>query len=487
MNLEPLEQVRKGRLDKIRELGIDPYANPGGYIRKNSEIIKEFEDWESPSWRFPKDTGPDSEYMSQGRIMLLRDAGGLLFAQIRDDTATIQIAISKKDVDEKTFKLSKLLDLGDIVAVNGKLRRTKTGEITIWAKSVNLVCKSLTHPPDKVEGIKDVELGYRKPYLKMAFDDSLVKRIHTRSTLIKSLRSYFEAEDFVEVETPMLHAMAGGAAAKPFATHLNCLNIPLYMRIAPELYLKRLIVGGMSKIFEINRNFRNEGIDATHNPEFTALEAYAIGETDITLYHLFSEILTNVVAEITEDEEGYFEYNGQKILTGRFSEYEYVELYKEATGRNFFDEKDKILANKIFEEKCESLLNPCHPSVIRGYPAILSPLTKTRDGDNDIAQRSDLFIAGMEIGTFYTEQNDPEKQYEAFTAQLSGSNEEESTLRTLDEDFIEALKVGMPPTGGFGIGIDRLVMLLTNQTSIRDVLAFPFMRPLATLNAEAQD
>jgi lysyl-tRNA synthetase class 2 len=469
MHLSNLEKDRFDRLEKIRSLGFDPYDNPRKYVSNTiKQSVKKFLEQESLE---PEET-------VQGRIFLFRDSGGLIFAQIRDHTATIQIAISKKNVSENHFKLAKLLEIGDVVNVSGKIRRTQTQEITIWVKDIYLCCKSLSHPPDKQEGIKDVEIAYRKPYLKMAFDNSLLKIIQTRSKIIHSIRDYFNSIDFIEVETPMLHSIAGGAAAKPFKTHLNSLDIPLYLRIAPELYLKKLIVGGLPKIFEINRNFRNEGIDSTHNPEFTVIEAYSINETDLSLSGIVADCLKNVVKDLGMDNE--IEFDGKKItFYDRFDEYDYITLYKDTTGRNFFDEPDPVIANKIFEKECEKMLDPCIPSIVSGYPACLSPLTKTKPENPDIAQRSDLFIAGMEMGTFYTEQNDPLLQYNCFAKQITES-EEDATHRTMDLDFIEALKVGMPSTGGFGLGIDRLVMLLTNNSSIRDVLAFPFMRPIST-------
>jgi lysyl-tRNA synthetase class 2 len=491
MPLTNLERVRQGRLEKIRELGIDPYGIPVFEIKPIYEVVDSFignESTASPEYLA-------REWRTQGRIVLLRDNGGLIWLKIRDDSREVQIAISKKDVvGEKTFQLAKLLDLGDIVFVVGTLRRTKTGEITIWATDVGLACKSLAHPPDKVAGLQDVELRYRKRYIDMAFNEGFIKTLKIRSRIIQLLRSEFEDRRYIEVETPMLHPIAGGAAARPFKTHLNALDIPLYMRVAPELYLKRLIVGGMRRVFEINRNFRNEGIDATHNPEFTALEAYAINEDVFSLMNLVESIIKDVARNLFRsppssnplpDPVHVYNYDGYEIdLRSPFKIVSYSELYHRATGLTLTEDTDFVKANEIFEEKAEVLIDPRIPTFVHGYPAAISPLTKVASKQSIIAQRADLFIGGMEIGTIYTEQNDPNVQYNVFTNQLAGDDDEESTHRTLDEDFIEALKVGMPPTGGLGIGIDRLVMLLTGNTSVRDVIAFPFMRPLHSAVAD---
>jgi lysyl-tRNA synthetase class 2 len=478
MNLSELEQVRHGRLEKIRELGIDPYgsAQPGAepvYVLVDTFVANE--QTASPQYLA-------REWTTQGRIMLLRDNGGLIWLKIRDDTREVQVAISKKDVvNEKVFQLAKLLDLGDIVTVRGTMRRTKTGEVTVWAKDVQIACKSLAHPPDKVAGLQDVELRYRKRYVDMAFNEGFTKTLRVRSRIVQLLREEFSDRKFFEVETPMLHPLAGGAAAKPFKTHLNALDIPLFMRVAPELYLKRLIVGGMRRVFEINRNFRNEGIDATHNPEFTALEAYAVNQNVRSLMDMVEGIIKGVVFSLDRtdhDHRGIHRFGEHLVnFNEKFRVVSYSDLYKQATGIDITADTDFVRANELFEKVAEPLIDPNIPTFVYGYPSAISPLTKASVCPY-IAERADLFIGGMEIGTIYTEQNDPQAQYDVFTKQLAGADDEEETHRTLDEDFIEALKVGMPPTGGLGLGVDRLVMLLTGNTSVRDVIAFPFMRPL---------
>jgi len=485
MELNKFEQVRKDRLDKIRQLtGTDGY----GRTLLNLEPIGAVRSWfEANENDYPPELPrtPDAVQKTvQGRIILLRDTGSLIFLQIRDDSGVIQIAISKKDVSALDFAMSKLLDMGDIIGVQGWLRRTKSGEVTVWAASVAIQTKSLAHPPDKHAGLKDMETRYRQRYLDMAFNDEFAKVVRKRSDFIRLLRGEFERSGYVEVETPMLHPIAGGAAARPFKTHLNALDIPLFLRIAPELYLKRLIVGGMSKVYEINRNFRNEGVDATHNPEFTALEAYAINENVLTIMGWIEVALLNVVKHF--EPSGVLVYNGTEIDFNSFMVLNYVDLYRQGTGRNLFDEQDMHAANKRFESQCEGLINPKYPTFVFGYPSAISPLTKKIANQEALCYRADLFIGGMEVGTIYTEQNDPEIQFEVFNSQVD--DDEERTHRTMDTDFIEALKVGMAPTGGFAFGIDRLVMLLTGNSSVRDVLAFPFMRPqVPTSSVALQD
>lgn len=480
MHLSELEQVRKARLDKIRELNVDPYGCAIQDVEKIGNLVDNFKAGE-PLAPNPDNLFYSTPHRAQGRIVLRRDNGGLIWFKIRDDSGEIQVAFSKKSASEpENFALAKLTDLGDIITVDGPIRRTQTGEITIWASRIYLACKSLAHPPDKVEGLQDVEIRYRQRYLDMAFNGDFTRRLQERSRIISLLRKAFEGRRYIEVETPMLHPIAGGAAARPFATHLNALDIPLFMRIAPELYLKRLIVGGMSRVFEINRNFRNEGVDATHNPEFTALEAYGINETAQSLMMMVEEIIKEVVFSIDNtphDHQGIFKFGEHLVdFNQPFRVVSFKELFQRGVSKDILQETDFIKANKLFEEFCEPLIDPNVPTFVYGYPSAISPLTKTIAGAEVLSQRADLFIGGMEIGTIYTEQNDPQVQFDVFNQQLS--DDEESTHRTMDTDFVEALKVGMPPTGGLGIGVDRLVMLLTGQTSVRDVIAFPFMRPL---------
>ncbi len=481
------EQQRNVRLGKMRAINCDPY----GKTHETQEVASTIICANALRKAIKETTGNDTVNTDigistkiQGRIVLLRDNGGLIWLQIKDDTGIIQAAISKKDVaSEVDFQKAKLLDLGDIVYVEGNLRYTKSGELTVWVKNLEVQCKSLCHPPEKHAGLQNVETRYRKRYLDMAFNNDFANTLKIRSFVVSRIRNFFEKNNYIEVETPMLHPLAGGAAAKPFKTHLNALDIDLFLRVAPELYLKKLVVGGLKKIFEINRNFRNEGIDATHNPEFTALEAYSINESCYSLSLMTLDLLREIVQEVkkemkvSEDLPGSkVHYNNQVINldTPHFTTYE--ELYKRGTGRDLFSELDFFEANKRFEQECEPLIDPCIPTFVSGYPSAISPLTKQTKENALISQRIDLFIGGMEIGTMYTEQNDPQIQFDIFLRQVSDA--EESTHRTMDESFIDALKVGMPPTGGLGIGIDRLVMLICNKTSIRDVIAFPFMRPI---------
>ena len=431
-----------------------------------------------------------------GRIVLHRDNGRLQWLTIRDQTGDIQVAVSKKDVEPTEFRQAKICDLGDIVVVNGALMKTNTGEITIWAEGFTVACKSLAPPPEKWSGLSDPELRYRKRYVDLYTSPQTMQVFRTRSEIVKTLRQMLDERGFLEVETPMMQVMAGGAAARPFITHMNALDIDLFMRIAPELYLKRLLVGGMTQVYEIGRNFRNEGLDRRHNPEFTALEVYqAFGNYD-TMLELTENLIRSVAETVTgNDKEAILTYDDYEIdYSQPFIQISYADLFERALGykisdvtkaradaasRNLKHEgmADIFVINELFEEVAEKIIDPSRPTFVRDYPAALSPLTRTSVDNSEIAERWDLFIGGMEMGTGYTEQNDPDKQADAFRRQLEGADAEESTYRNYDEDFIEALKVGMPPAGGMGLGVDRLVMLMTNSSSIRDVILFPMLRP----------
>ncbi|MEM1183898.1 MAG: lysine--tRNA ligase [Planctomycetota bacterium] len=447
-----------------------------------------------------------------GRVKLHRDGGKLIWMNLRDDTReSFQIAVSKKDCDEQGFGVAKKTDLGDIIIAEGPLMKTMKGEVTLWASSVRPASKSLVVPPAKHEGLADIELRYRQRYIDLWATPQTMRTFQLRSKIVAAVRKHLESEGFVEVETPMLQVQAGGAAARPFETHMNALDIPLYMRIAPELYLKRLLVGGMPRVFEINRNFRNEGLDKQHNPEFTMVELYqAFGD-----YHTVMGITEGIVraaatlacreraGEDGVDAEGLFVPWGDISIDfgSPFERVTYAELFErvlgfptsdierarseaESRGIKLVNESgerldDLFVINELFEDVAEPTLDPGKPTWIMDYPSALSPLTRPKPSDLSIAERADLFVGGMEIGPHYTELNDPDVQESKFRGQLAGIDDEESTFRTFDADFVRALKVGMPPAGGMGLGIDRLTMVLTNQQTIRDVILFPMMRPEA--------
>lgn len=443
-----------------------------------------------------------------GRVMLHRDNGKLIWLNLRDHTRdTFQIAVSKRDCEESGFKLAKVLDGGDIVVAQGPLTMTNTGEVTCWADMLIPASKCLVPPPEKHAGLQDTERRYRQRYMDMWSNPETTRVLMLRSKLMSAMRRYLEGQDFVEVETPVLQTQAGGAAARPFLTHMNALSLDLSLRIAPELYLKRLLVGGMPRVYEVSRNFRNEGLDKSHNPEFTSLEVYqAFGNYESMLE--LTEGLIRELAVLAAAEQGGDAANmpfGDLNIDyqSSFKRVTYSQLFEKALGFSICEidkargecEKrglktkskdgtpidDIFIINELFEEVAEHSLDPAKPTFVMDYPASLSPLTRPKPGTLGdavpLADRWDLFIGGMEIGPAYTELNDPDIQEQKFREQLAGVDDEESTFRTFDEDFVNALKVGMPPAGGLGLGMDRLVMLLANQRSIRDVLPFPMMKP----------
>jgi lysyl-tRNA synthetase class 2 len=443
-----------------------------------------------------------------GRVMLHRDNGKLIWLNLRDHTRdTFQIAVSKRDCDEKGFNLAKVLDGGDIVVAQGPLTMTNTGEVTCWADTLIPASKCLVPPPEKHAGLTDTERRYRQRYMDMWANPETTRVLLLRSKLMSAMRRNLERQDFVEVETPVLQTQAGGAAARPFLTHMNALSLDLSLRIAPELYLKRLLVGGMPRVFEVSRNFRNEGLDKSHNPEFTSLEVYqAFGnyETMLELTEGLIRELAQLAATELGSDAASMPFGDLNIdYHAPFERITYSQLFENALGFKI-DEIDKarsecdkrglktkskdgtpiddiFIINELFEEVAEHKINPAKPTFVMDYPASLSPLTRPKPGTENnkipLADRWDIFIGGMEIGPAYTELNDPDVQEQKFREQLAGVDDEESTFRTFDEDFVNALKVGMPPAGGLGLGMDRIVMLLANQRSIRDVLPFPMMKP----------
>ena len=454
-----------------------------------------------------------------GRIVQHRDVGKLVFMVLRDDTGDLQVSVSKADMAAEGFRLAKKLDYGDIVTAQGRVGQTRRGEICIWATDVSIHSKSLAPPPGKHHGLADAEMRYRKRYVDMYANPETIQVFKARSRIISCIRSFMENRSFLEVETPMMQPKAGGAAARPFETHHNALDMPLVMRIAPELYLKRLLVGGMPRVYEINRNFRNEGIDRSHNPEFTSMEVYEAFGNYETILELTESLLHELAVDRREQllaagddrslgttDAPLLPYGELQIDWGKpFVRVSYHDLFERALGFSASDHdqvlakalelgrddaatmQHDVLVNVLFEEFAEPKIDPSKPTFVMDYPSALSPLTRPHADRPDIAERWDIFIGGMEIGPAYTELNDPDIQRAKFTEQLDGieADDEESTFRTLDEDFLEALTVGMPPAGGLGLGIDRIVILLTDSASIRDVILFPLMRPIGMQSEDA--
>lgn len=428
-----------------------------------------------------------------GRVMQQRVMGNLIFIVLRDVSGDIQVGISKKAVSKQAFDLAKITDYGDLVCCEGPLGTTNTGELTLWASGDHgfiFETKSLALPPGKWSGLTDHETRYRKRYVDLYTNPEVMEVMQKRSKILKGARDFLEQRGFLEVETPMMQSIPGGAAARPFVTHMNALDIDLYLRIAPELYLKRLLVGGMPKVFEINRNFRNEGVSQRHNPEFTMLELYeAYGDLYTVMDHA-----ENLIKTLAQSIGGSLQLPfGEWVIDySNFRRAKYHDLFLEHNGFPASDavklkaraaelhlktegKAHDLIVSEVWETTVEQHL--IQPTFVIDYPASLCPLTKRKVGEEHIAERFELYVAKMELGNAYTELNDPEVQEANFRQQVEGQDDEAATFRNVDEDFLEALRVGMPPAGGLGIGIDRLVMLLTGQKSIRDVILFPLMRP----------
>jgi lysyl-tRNA synthetase class 2 len=472
-----LEHQRREKLSLIRELGIDPYGGRYEGVEPAAEIKGRFRD------------GDDTQKAKcAGRIVLLRDIGKLIFITLRDSSGTIQIGLSKKLLGE-SWNLAGLLDLGDIIGAAGQLGKTKTGEITIWVaeNGLTFLSKCLCPPPEKFHGLADVDQRYRQRYVDLWANPEVAERFKNRSAIIAAIREYLTSKGFLEVETPMMQTIAGGAAAKPFVTHHNSLDMDLFLRISPELFLKRLLVGGMERVFEINRNFRNEGLSRQHNPEFTMLEVYQAYADYSVMMDLTEELIGLCVERYCRSRQVQF---GDVTIdfTWPWRRAQYADLLKEYAGCDIDDIKavrakarelgleladmdDAVLVNEVFEAAVEDNLTA--PTFVIDYPAPLCPLTKRKKEDPRYAERFELFIAGMELANAYTELNDPAVQEENFKIQLRG---QQDTMATMDRDFITALKYGMPPAGGLGIGIDRLIMVLTGAATIRDVVLFPLLR-----------
>ncbi|GGB13003.1 lysine--tRNA ligase [Macrococcus hajekii] len=483
--------VRRQKMQDLIDLGIDPF---GQKFERSATAASLTEQWDQFSKEELHDKEEESHVTIAGRIMTKRGKGKAGFAHLKDLSGQIQIYVRKDAVGDEQFDLWNNADLGDIVGIEGVMFKTNTGELSVKAKSFTMLAKALRPLPDKFHGLQDVEQRYRQRYLDLITSDESTQTFITRSRIIQEMRNYLNQKGFLEVETPMMHAIAGGAAARPFVTHHNALDMTLYMRIAIELHLKRLIVGGLEKVYEIGRVFRNEGISTRHNPEFTMIELYEAYADYNDIMDLTEELIAYLAEKVTGSTT--VTYDGEEInLAPKWRRWHMVDAVKEYTGVNFYDVKSDEEAhqlakehgievkptmkyghilNEFFEQKVEEQL--VQPTFIYGHPVEISPLAKQNPEDKRFTDRFELFIVRREHANAFTELNDPVDQRQRFEAQMVEKEEGNDEAHEMDNDFIEALEYGMPPTGGLGIGIDRLVMLLTDSASIRDVLLFPYMR-----------
>ena len=475
-DVSKFERQRLQKLSRIKELGVEPYGNKYEGAEPAEDIKQRF-----------KDDDDTQRANCAGRIVLLRDIGKLIFITLRDRSGTIQVGLSKKLLSER-WELVKLIELGDTIGAAGQLGKTRTGEITVWADEVTFLSKCLLQPPEKFHGLADVDQRYRQRYVDLWANPEVMERFKARSAIVTTIREHLTSKGFLEVETPMMQTIAGGAAAKPFVTHHNSLDMDLFLRISPELFLKRLLVGGMERVFEINRNFRNEGLSRRHNPEFTMIEIYQAYADYNIMMDLTEELISLCVEKHCGDSK--VEFGDLAVdFTGPWRRARYTDLLAEYAGCDIDDmaavrEKarkldvdesemdDAVVVNEVFEATVEEHL--IAPTFVIDYPAALCPLARRKADNPKLAARFELFIARMELANAYTELNDPAQQHENFLHQLRG---EEESLTKMDNDYITALKYGMPPAGGLGIGIDRLIMVLTGAATIRDVVLFPLLRP----------
>lgn len=482
-------QVRRDKMNQLRDNGIDPFGKRYDRSHQSEQIIAAYQELSKEELEEKA-----IEVTIAGRMMTKRGKGKAGFAHLQDLEGQIQIYVRKDGVGDEQYEIFKTSDLGDLIGVTGKVFKTNVGELSVKATSFELLTKALRPLPDKYHGLKDVEQRYRQRYLDLIVNPDSKNTFIARSKIIQAMRRYLDDHGYLEVETPTMHSIPGGASARPFITHHNALDMPLYMRIAIELHLKRLIVGGLEKVYEIGRVFRNEGVSTRHNPEFTMIELYEAYAD----YQDIMSLTENLIAHIAQEVLGSttIQYGEEQIdLKPEWKRLHMVDAVKEATGVDFWNEvtveqaRDYAkehgveitksmtvghIINEFFEQKIEETL--IQPTFIYGHPVEISPLAKKNPEDPRFTDRFELFIVGREHANAFTELNDPIDQRERFEAQLKEREEGNDEAHMMDEDFVEALEYGMPPTGGLGIGIDRLVMLLTNAPSIRDVLLFPQMR-----------
>ena len=481
--------VRRQKMEELREKGIDPFGQRFERTHNSKELHETFDQRSKEELNEMNLTASVA-----GRMVAKRGKGKVGFAHLQDRDGRIQLYVRKDEVGEDPYQVFKKSDLGDFFGVTGQIMKTNTGEVTIKAEEITLLSKALRPLPDKYHGLTNVEQRYRQRYLDLISNKESFDRFMKRSQIISEIRRYLDGQGYIEVETPVLHNQAGGATARPFITHHNALDIDLYLRIALELHLKRLIVGGVEKVYEIGRVFRNEGIDTTHNPEFTMLECYTAYADFKDVMNLTEGIIRNAAEKTLGTSQ--ISYEGQAVdLASDFKRIHMVDAIKEETGVDFWQEvtldearelakKHHVeitdamqvghIINEFFETFVEETLQ--QPTFVYGHPVEVSPLAKKNVDDPRFTDRFELFIVGHEFANAFTELNDPIDQRERFESQEKEREAGNDEAHGVDEDFLEALEYGMPPTGGLGIGIDRLIMLLTDASSIRDVLLFPTMR-----------
>ena len=486
LDINHLMQIRRDKLNELQQEGKDPFEiTKFNRTHTSEDIEKHYDELEG------------KDVTVAGRIMSKRIMGKASFCHIQDATGKIQSYVSINDLGEESYKQFKEDDIGDIIGITGFVFKTKTGEISIHAKELVLLTKSLRPLPEKFHGLKDTDLRYRQRYVDLIVNPEVKQTFEKRIKIIKEMRRILDEKGYMEVETPILQTIAGGATAKPFITHHNSLDIDMYLRVAPELYLKRLIVGGFDKVYEIGRNFRNEGMDIKHNPEFTNMELYAAYENMEDMMAITEELISTIAKNVLGTTK--ITYQGVEIdLTPAWRRVTMIDIVKEKTGVDFneieTDEQAQEAARKagieidpikttrgdilaqFFDEKVEETL--IQPTIVYNYPIENSPLAKKVPEDPRMTQRFELFIGGREYANAFSELNDPIDQYERFLAQVKAREAGDEEANMMDTDFVNALEYGLPPTGGLGIGLDRLIMLLTDEASIRDILLFPTMKPL---------
>ncbi|HEX7359095.1 MAG TPA: lysine--tRNA ligase [Bryobacteraceae bacterium] len=467
---DDLLRQRQERIGQIEALGFAPYGQAFEFTHTIPQILSEY------GSKASEDLGESARVRIAGRILTIRRMGKAGFLHLLQNGEKLQLYIKRDAVTERSYKLYELLDAGDIIGVEGYLFRTRTGELTVHAEQLWFLSKILLPMPEKWHGLEDVEIRYRQRYLDLIANPDVRKTFLTRARLVASLRRQLDERGFLEVETPMMQPLFGGAAAKPFSTHHNALGIDLYLRIAPELYLKRLVVGGLERVYEINRNFRNEGISTRHNPEFTMLEFYQAYTDYRGLMDLSAELLRRAAIEATGSAQ--ITYQGQTIDFGQFRRLSMreaiIEFAPEAEKPALEDLDGNELVD-LFERFVEDKL--IQPAIIYDFPVEVSPLSKNKPDEPAFVERFEIYAAGLEIANAFTELNDPREQCRRFQAQLAARAAGDEEAHMMDEDYLRALCYGLPPTAGEGIGIDRLTMLFTDSKSIRDVILFPLLRP----------
>ena len=487
---------RRANLDELAALGVSPYPRAFARTDTVAALVEVHGDRTGPALEEQR-----PQTTTAGRVLAIRSFGKANFLAISDGKAQIQVYVRKDSLAERDFKIFKLLDFGDFVGVEGRVFRTRTNELTVWATRLEFLAKCLVPLPEKWHGLADVEIRYRQRYLDLIVNGEARSVFETRSRILAAIRRFLDARGYLEVETPMMQRVAGGALARPFVTHHNALDLQLYLRIAPELYLKRLVVGGIERVYEINRNFRNEGISTQHNPEFTMLEFYEAYSDYEALMTLTEQLLSTVAREVLGNDTCTF--GGREIsFAAPYARVSLREAVRRAVGERLgmdvteADLRDGAAAAaladrlavdvppkagpgkttlQLFEALCEDRLT--QPTFVHDFPTEVSPLSKQRPDDQDTVERFELFVGGMEVANAFSELNDPVEQRRRFSEQLREREGGDLEAHEMDEDYVRALEYGLPPTGGEGLGIDRLVMLLTDRPSIRDVILFPLMRP----------